>query len=165
MQQYASLIAPGGTVLDVACGSGRNARWLARQGWQVEAVDRDAAALGELRGLAGVQVLQADLEADPWPYAERRFAGIVVCRYLHRPLLPLLARALAPCGVLIYETFMQGQERIGRPRNPDYLLQPDELRRIYAGMLDILAFEQGECTLPVTAWLQRLCARLPEPWS
>lgn len=162
--KFAHLIPSGGEVLDLACGNGRSARWLARQGWSVLAVDRDTDALAGLHGQAGIRVLQADLETGCWPLAGRRFAAIVVCRYLHRPLLPLLAASLAEGGVLIYETFMQGQERLGRPRNPDFLLRPGELRLAYTGILDIVAFEQGEFAEPQAALLQRLCARkLTEP--
>ncbi len=158
MRKYAPLMAAGGTVLDLACGAGRNARWLAGQGWRVEAVDRDAAALAALRGVPGVSARQADLEAGPWPYSGVRFAGIVVCRYLHRPLLPLLAHGLAPGGVLIYETFMLGQERIGRPRNPDYLLRPGELLDVYGPMLRVVAYAEGVMEEPAPAVLQRICA-------
>ncbi len=163
--QHAPLIAPGGRVLDLACGSGRHAAWLARQGFQVEAVDRDAAALSALAGLANTHVLAADLEVGPWPYSGQLFDGIVVSRYLHRPLLPLLAAALAPGGVLIYETFMIGNERHGKPSNPDFLLQPDELLAAYAPLLKIVAFEQGEQLLPKPAVMQRICAvRDKETW-
>lgn len=146
-------------MLDLACGNGRNARWLAQQGWQVEAVDRDAEALAELRGLERIDAWQADLENAPWPFAGRVFDGIVVCRYLHRPLLPLLAECLAPDGVLIYETFMAGQEQLGRPRNPDFLLQPSELLQTYGAILTVVAFEQGLIESPKPVMLQRICAR------
>lgn len=145
-------------MLDLACGGGRNARWLARQGWQVEALDRDAAVLEGLQDTPGIRVRQHDVEGMPWPYPQTRFDAIVVCRYLHRPLLSLLVDSLAPGGVLVYETFMQGQERFGRPRNPDYLLRPGELRAAYAGRLAIVAFEQGEMREPEPAMLQRICA-------
>jgi len=156
---HAPLIRPGGSVLDLACGGGRNARWLAAQGWQVEAVDHDAAALAGLHGLTNLAARQADLENTPWPYPGRRFDGIVVCRYLHRPLLPLLAQSLAEGGVLIYETFMQGQEQFGRPSNPDFLLRPDELLQVFSATLRVIAFEQGGISEPNPAMLQRICAR------
>lgn len=159
LTSHASLIRPGGSVLDLACGGGRNACWLAAQGWQVEAVDRDAAALGGLLGLPNITPLQADLESAPWPYSGRRFDGIVVCRYLHRPLLPLLAEYLTDGGVLIYETFMQGQEQFGRPSNPDFLLMPDELLQVFSATLQVIAFEQGVISEPNPAMLQRICAR------
>ncbi|MDR2238869.1 MAG: class I SAM-dependent methyltransferase [Zoogloeaceae bacterium] len=158
VRRYAALLPAGGAVLDLACGAGRHARFLAGLGHAVEAVDRDAAALAGLAGLAGITARQADLENDPWPYADRRFAGIVVCNYLHRPLFPHLAAALAEGGVLIYETFMLGNERFGRPSNPDFLLRPDELLAAFGGALRTVAFEQGEVTQPKPALMQRLCA-------
>lgn len=124
----------------------------------MEAVDRDAAALSTLAGVFGVRTLQADLEVGNWPYPAQHFDGIVVCRYLHRPLLPLLAEGLTPGGVLIYETFMVGHARFGKPSNPDFLLQPNELLRVYAPLLHVLAFEQGEEYFPKPAVMQRICA-------
>lgn len=159
LTRHACLIRPGGNILDLACGNGRNARWLAQQGWQVEAVDRDAEVLAGLRGLERIDVRQENLEGGPWPFAGQAFDGIVVCRYLHRPLLPLLAEHLAPDGVLIYETFMAGQEQFGRPRNPDFLLQPGELLQTYGATLTVVAFEQGLVESPNPAMIQRICAR------
>ena len=141
-----------GPVLDVACGSGRNARWLAAQGLDVVGVDR------EPQVIAGVRFVRADLEAGrPWPFADERFAGIVVTNYLHRPLFPHLLAALAPEGVLIYETFMAGNERFGRPSNPEFLLRPGELLAVF-GDLQVVAFEQGRTVAPKPAMVQRLCA-------
>jgi len=157
--RHAPLIAAGGEVLDIACGSGRNARWLAAQGFRVTAVDRDANALAAMGGVPGITAVEADLENAPWPLPGRRFDGIVVCRYLHRPLLPVLAGSLTPGGILLYETFMQGQELIGRPRNPDFLLLPDELLQAFA-TLQTLAFEQGCFEEPDSAMMQRIFARL-----
>lgn len=156
--RFAPLIRSGGTVLDLACGSGRNARWLAQQGWSVEAVDRNAGALAEMQGINRVATQQADLEADPWPYPGRTFDGIIVCRYLHRPLFPQIATSLAEGGVLIYETFMIGQEQIGRPHNPEFLLRPNELLQVYEGILQVELFEQGCIAEPTPAFIQRICA-------
>jgi SAM-dependent methyltransferase len=165
VRRFAPLMAPGGTVLDVACGGGRHSRLLAAAGHGVEAVDRDAEALAGLASVRGVSVRRADLEDGPWPYAGRRFDGIVVCNYLHRPLFPLLADALADGGVLIYETFMLGNERFGRPSNPDFLLRPNELYEAFGSQLQVVAFEQGEVTQPKPAVVQRLCAvRGPGPF-
>lgn len=160
MTRHALLIAAGGQVLDLACGLGRNARWLAVQGWQVTALDRDAQALAGLHMLPGVHVLLADVEAAPWPFTEASFDGIVVCRYLHRPLLPRIAASLKPGGILIYETFMHGQQQYGRPTNPAFLLQDGELLKHFTGF-EIIAFEQGLLGDPEPAMLQRLCARRP----
>jgi SAM-dependent methyltransferase len=149
--RWAPLIARG-PVLDVACGSGRHARWLAARGLEVVAVDREAQAIG------GVRFVQADLEGGkPWPFAGERFGAIVVTNYLHRPLFPTLCAALAPGGILIYETFMTGNERFGRPSNPQYLLRPGELLEGF-GRLRVRAFEQGCVHLPKPAVVQRLCA-------
>ncbi|MBI2307504.1 MAG: methyltransferase domain-containing protein [Rhodocyclales bacterium] len=159
VRRFAPLIPAGGEVLDVACGGGRHTRLLAALGHHVEAVDRDPAALARLSGVAGVTVRVADLEHGAWPYAGRRFAGIVVTNYLHRALLPLIEGALADNAVLIYETFMLGNERFGRPSNPDFLLRPQELLQLaQAAGLRVLAYEEGEVAEPKPAVVQRLCA-------
>lgn len=149
--RWAPLI-PQGRVLDLACGGGRHARFFAEQGYAVLAVDR------EPQTIPGARFLQADLEdGSPWPLPGERFQGIVVANYLHRPLLPLLRDALAAGGVLLYETFMLGNERYGKPSNPAFLLRPGELWEAFAG-LQCIAFEQGTVALPKPARIQRLCA-------
>lgn len=162
VQRFAPLIARGGVALDLACGQGRHARLLAGLGHAVEAVDRDAAALAGLAGVPHVATRQSDLEGGPWPFAGRTFSAIVVCNYLHRPLFPLLVEALADGGVLIYETFMRGNERFGRPSNPEFLLRPNELLEAFGPascpQLVVVAFEQGEAAEPKQAVVQRLCA-------
>ena len=151
VERWAALI-PKGRVLDVACGAGRHSRFLLARGHEVVAVDREPLTL------AGVRFVRADLEdGSPWPLPGERFQGIVVANYLHRPLLPLLEESLAPGGILIYETFMQGNERYGKPSNPAFLLQPGELWRAFPG-LHVLAFEQGLAAQPKPAMIQRLCA-------
>lgn len=161
--RFAALIPPGARALDVACGGGRHARFLAARGVRVDAVDRDAEALAPLSAVSGIKPLCADLEGGaPWPYAGRRFDAVVVTNYLHRPLLPVLAEALAPGGLLIYETFMAGNARFGKPSNPDFLLAPHELLdwvRGWPGGATVLAFEQGEVAEPKPAMIQRICAR------
>jgi len=158
--RWAGLIAPGGAVLDLACGNGRHARLLATRGHPVLAVDRDREALAALAAVPGVEALAADLEdGSPWPIAARRFAGIVVVNYLHRRLIPLLAPALEEGGVLVYETFALGNERYGKPSNPHFLLRPDELLDAFRPTLSVVAFEQGRVTRPKPAMVQRLCAR------
>lgn len=158
VRRFAPRIAAGGSVLDVACGRGRHARYLATLGLQVTAVDIDAMALQSLHGIGGVQTLAADLEGAAWPFAGRRFDAIVVTRYLHRPLLLPMVDALAPDGVLIYETFAAGNERFGRPRNPEFLLQPGELLELARGRLRVLAFEDLYVELARPALMQRICA-------
>lgn len=160
IERWLPAIAPGGEILDLACGSGRHARMLAVTGRRVCAVDRDAAALGLLDGVNGVTVMQADLERAPWPLAGRRFDAIVVTNYLHRPLFPRIIDALAPQGLLIYETFARGNERFGKPSNPEFLLRPGELLEVVAGRLRVIAFEDMEVATPRPAMVQRICARL-----
>src|SRR3990172_1329179 len=157
VQRFAALIRAGGTVVDVACGSGRHTRLLRALGHTVVAVDRDASLLRSLEGDPAVQPLCADLETGAWPFAGRQFDGIVVTNYLHRPLFAHLRAALARGGVLIYETFAQGNERYGRPANPAFLLRRSELLQEAEG-LQIVAFEQGRVTHPRPAVVQRICA-------
>jgi SAM-dependent methyltransferase len=159
VNRFASLIPKGGDVLDLACGGGRHTRLLAGLGHRVEAVDRDTTRLGELAAMNCVQVRDADLESGGWPYEHRKFSGIVVANYLFRPRWPMLLAALADPGVLIYETFMIGNERYGKPSNPDFLLQPQELLDWAKNSgLSVLAFEEGHVDLPKPAMVQRLCA-------
>jgi len=160
------LIRSGGLVLDLAAGNGRHARLLIEHGFTVRAADRDVSALLTLAGPRW-EVRQVDLETGaPWPLGDG-YDGIVVTNYLHRPLLPAIANALAPEGILIYETFAAGNERLGRPRNPDFLLRPGELLQAFA-RLTVIAFEEGEVTAPRPAVVQRIAAvagpvrRLPE---
>ena len=137
-----------GPVLDVASGAGRHAKVFLQRNLPVVAVDRDA------QSIPGVRFVQADLEdGSPWPFAGERFGAIVVANYLHRPLLPVLKGALAEGGVLIYETFMLGNERYGRPSNPNFLLRPGELLAAFGG-LTVVAFEQGDTGKAV---VQRAC--------
>ena len=141
--RFTGLLPAGGNVLDLACGSGRHLRWLAAQGFGVTGVDRDSAAMAALATLLPeAELLHADLETAAWPLPGRRFDGVVVTNYLHRPLFPALLGALAERGVLIYETFAHGQQTIGRPARADFLLQPGELWRLCEG-LRVVAFEDG----------------------
>lgn len=161
--RFAGLIAPGGTVLDLACGHGRHARFLEAGDWRVMAVDRDAAALAGLAGHSGIEAVEANLESGAWPLGTRRFDGIVVANYLHRPLLPVLADSLEPGGVLVYETFARGNERFGRPSNPDFLLAPGELLELARGKLRVVAYEDLVVEAPRPSAVQRLCARREDP--
>ena len=156
--RWAHAIAPRGAALDLACGSGRHSRFLARLGFQVCAVDRDPRALDALGGVTGVTGRHADLENGAWPLDGLQFDGIVVTNYLHRPLFPRILDALAPDGVLIYETFAAGNERFGKPSNPEFLLQPGELLDVVRGRLRVVAFEELEVAPPRPACIQRICA-------
>jgi len=150
------LVRWGGLVLDLAAGGGRHTKLLLDRGYRVLAVDRDIAALAPLAG-PRCTVEQVDLEAGaPWPLGGG-YDGIIVANYLHRPLFTAIAGALAPCGVVIYETFALGNERFGRPSNLEFLLRPGELLDAFAP-LSVVAFEQGEVALPRPAVVQRIAA-------
>jgi cyclopropane fatty-acyl-phospholipid synthase-like methyltransferase len=155
--KYAPLINKKGRVLDLACGRGRHAIWLAKHDFQVDALDRDALMTSNMVGINNINVLTVDIETGDWPQLAQRYDGIVVSRYLYRPLLRTLAGILNPGGVLIYETFMTGNERYGRPSNPDFLLRPNELFETYSPLLNIVSFEQGEEEMPRPAFMQRIC--------
>ena len=156
--RWADRVPPRGRILDVACGKGRHARLFAERGHPVEAVDRDPALVAELAGIPNITTRCADLEGDPWPYEGESFAGIIATNYLHRALFPHILAALAPDGVLIYETFAAGNERYGRPSNPDFLLQPGELLDVVRGRLRVVAYEDLFVTDPRPAMVQRICA-------
>ena len=162
MLRCAHLVPAGGAVLDLAAGAGRHARLFCGRGHPVLALDRDLTLLAPLAGATpGLTLLEADLEAEPWPLAERRFAGVVVTNYLHRPILPQIVAAVAAGGALIYETFAQGNERFGRPHNPDFLLAPGELLEAVRGELTVLLYEHGYCERPRPALRQRIAAIRP----
>ncbi len=157
--RFAPLVAIGGRVLDLACGGGRHGRLFLESGHPVTFLDRDLSGVADLRGDDRAELIEADIENGPWLLAGRPFGGIVVTNYLWRPLFPQIAAALAPGGVLIYETFMRGNERFGKPSNPDFLLRPDELFDwCREAGLTVRAFEQGEETNAVR---QRICAVKP----
>lgn len=146
-------------MLDLACGSGRHARLLAGLGYAVSAVDRNFEAILKLSAVPGINAEQLDLEGDEWPLTGQQFAGIIVTNYLWRPRLPDVLALLAPGGVLIYETFMLGNEAYGKPSSPDFLLRPGELREVAsaAGWREI-AFEEGYTASPKPAMRQAICA-------
>ena len=155
--RWAGQIRPGGTVLDLACGGGRHSRFLAAQGFHVCAVDHNKQALQGLHD-RGITTVLADLESDPWPLQKSNFDGVVVTNYLHRALFPHILAALASAGVLIYETFAVGNERFGKPSNPDFLLRRGELLEVARSRLHVIAYEDVEVTAPKPAIVQRICA-------
>jgi SAM-dependent methyltransferase len=159
--RFAGEIEPGGRVLDLACGSGRHSIFLLRRGHAVTACDIDVSAVADLGGEAGMEITAADLENDAWPFADRRFTAVVVANYLHRPLFPHILAALAPGGLLLYETFAAGNERFGRPRNPAHLLKRGELLSGILAGLTIIAYEDLTIGEPESAAVQRVCARKP----
>ncbi|SEI97455.1 class I SAM-dependent methyltransferase [Paraburkholderia diazotrophica] len=159
VKRWAHLVEGGGAVLDVASGAGRHARFFASRGHFVTAIDRDQVALATMDGMSGITTLAADIENGPWPLAaDARFAAVVATNYLHRPLFPRLLDALAPAGVLIYETFAQGNETVGKPSNPAFLLAPGELLDAVRGQLRVVAFQDGFLAEPRPAYIQRICA-------
>ena len=155
---HLDLLPAAGLAVDVACGTGRHTRLLLERGYRVVAVDRDVSGLADLVSPA-LTVIATDLEdGTPWPFAAMRFQAVVVSNYLHRPLLPALVAAVAPGGVLVYETFAAGNERFGRPSNPDFLLRPGELLDAVAGRLRVLAYEDLIVDRPKRAAVQRIVA-------
>ncbi|WBY02715.1 class I SAM-dependent methyltransferase [Ramlibacter tataouinensis] len=154
IRRWSHLLPAGGTVLDVACGAGRHMRWLARLGHAVTGVDRDPDALGAAAAFG--RAVQADIENGPWPFAGQAFDGVVVTNYLWRPLWPTLLGALAPDGVLLYETFAEGQAAIGKPSRPEFLLRHGELLQL-CRELRIVAYEDGFLDAPPRL-VQRIAA-------
>lgn len=161
--EWSKQLAPDTQILDIAAGGGRHALWLTSLGHEVTAIDRDTSALEEAWRGAGsptnLRILQADLEDDPWPLPGQHFGAVVVVNYLWRALLPTLFAAIAPGGLLLYETFGVGNERYGRPRNPDYLLREGELQAATPSDFEILECAHGPVGAPPTAVRQRLLAK------
>lgn len=162
VRRFAPLVRAGGRVLDLACGGGRHTRLFVQRGCAVLAVDRAPELDPDLRAHAAVVVRVADLEQGDWPFAGERFDAVVVTNYLHRPLFPHLRDALAPAGVLLYETFAAGNAAFGKPSNPAFLLEPGELLAAFGGALRVIAFEDGYEAAPRPAMVQRLAARRPD---
>jgi len=157
LQRWSHLVPPDAPVLDVACGAGRHMRWFAGRGHAVTGVDRSPEAIEAVAGWG--EAVLADIENGPWPFAGRQFGAVVVTNYLWRPLLPAIVQALAPAGVLLYETFAAGNETVGKPSRPDFLLQPGELLTACAD-LRIVAYEDGFLEAP-DRFVQRIAAIRP----
>ena len=155
--QWAGLVAPAAAVLDLAAGRGRHSLFFAERAHPVTAVDRDVRSLPHH---ANIEPLQADLEdGSPWPLGDRRFGAVVVTNYLHRPLMPQLLESVAPSGVLLYQTFMEGNERFGKPSRPEFLLKDGELLELVRGKLSVIAYEARLISEPAMAMVQRIAAR------
>lgn len=158
VQRFAHLLPPQAQVLDLACGRGRHAAYLAQLGHQVTGVDRDTQALAQLP--AAVTALHADIENSPWPLSGQQFDAVVVTHYLWRPVWPQILASVRAGGVLIYETFGQGNERYGKPSRPDFLLAPGELLQVCADW-HIVAYEHGLRPQPDRV-VQRIAAIRPD---
>jgi len=155
VQRWSYLLAPQTNVLDLACGGGRHLAWFAARGHPVCGVDIDTSAAA--MAVPQAELLQADIESGPWPLAGRRFGAVVVCNYLWRPLFPQVLECIAPGGLLLYETFAVGQEQLGRPRRPEFLLRPGELLEVCKD-LQVVAYESGQTGTPARI-VQRIAAR------
>jgi len=159
--RFAPLIPPAALVLDLACGSGRHTRLFAERGCRVVAVDREPRLDAALQAQPGIELRTVDLEQGSWPLAGEHYDAIVVANYLHRPLYPYLLEALAPGGMLLYETFAMGNAAFGKPSNPAFLLAPRELLDAFGSALRVIAFEDGYQEVPRPAMVQRIAAVMP----
>lgn len=158
VKRFAHLIPKSGLVLDLACGSGRHARYLANLDLSVTAVDQDIRLIKSVHS-AQITPEQWDLELEAWPLEGRLFDGIVVTNYLYRPHLDRLPQMLNSGGVLIYETFAQGNEAFGKPSNPNFLLKTGELLALTVRHgLKVIAYEDIYQDSPKPAMMQRICA-------
>ncbi len=154
---WAGLVPAGAAVLDVAAGRGRHALYFAGRGHHATALDRD---VSRIDAAAEIEIVQADLEdGSPWPLPGRKFGAVIVTNYLHRLLLPVLIDAIEPGGVLLYETFMEGNERFGKPSRPDFLLKDGELLELVRGKFSVVAYEARLISEPKMAMIQRIAAR------
>jgi SAM-dependent methyltransferase len=159
VRRWTHLAPRGGTVLDVACGHGRHMRWFLAQGYKVTGVDRSEDAIAAVAQLG--EAVQADIENGPWPFTGRTFDCVVVTNYLWRALMPTIVQSVAPGGLLLYETFATGNETVGKPSRPDFLLQPGELLRACVD-LRVVAYEDGFLEEP-QRFAQRIAAVRPAP--
>lgn len=161
VQRWSHLATANAQVLDVACGNGRHMKWFAKLGCKATGIDRSAEAIAAA-GQFGAAI-QADIENGPWPLVTegqpQAFDVVVVTNYLWRPLFATLLQSLAPGGLLLYETFASGNETVGKPSRPDFLLQPGELLQLCQG-LHIVAFEDGFLPRP-ERFVQRIAAFKP----
>jgi len=152
--RWSHLLPKGGDVLDLACGHGRHMRHFAALGHPVTGVDRNPEAVAAVSPMG--EAICADIENGPWPLQGRTFSGVVVTNYLWRPLWPQILASLATNGVLIYETFSAGNETVGKPSRPDFLLSPAELLSVCQD-LRVVAFEEGFSEEPAR-FVQRIVA-------
>ena len=153
-----------GPVLDLASGNGRNGVFLAQKGLQVTCCDRSQKVLEQAEEIAAasgakIQVWQVDLEReDGNPLPEDAYGAILVFRYLHRPLIPFIRKALRDRGLLLYETFTVEQRQFGKPQNPGFLLKPGELLRMFEDW-EIIYYFEGIKANPTRAVAQLVCRK------
>nr|WP_233210207.1 class I SAM-dependent methyltransferase [Comamonas sp. 26] len=155
--RFAHLLRPQGTVLDLACGMGRHTRYFFEANHALTSVDKSQEATQSIADIA--ETITADIENGPWPLADRSFDGVVITNYLWRPLWPQILASVKPGGVLLYETFGQGNEAYGKPSRPDFLLVSGELLQVCAGW-SIVAYEHGVLYQPDRV-VQRIAAIKP----
>ncbi|MCW9034594.1 MAG: class I SAM-dependent methyltransferase [Rhodospirillales bacterium] len=160
IQRFVPLIPLGGTVLDLACGGGRNSRYLLAKGYKVVAVDRNTEAISDLSDHPNIEIITADLEdGSPWPFKGCAFEGVVTTNYLYRPLFQTLVASLKLEGLFLYETFANGNQEFRKPRNPDHLLKAGELLELSEERLHVVAYEHGlKENQPLPGVVQRICA-------
>ena len=162
VERFSDDITAGGSVLDLACGGGRHGRHFLAKGHPVTFLDKNIAAIADLAKYPSADIIEADLEGEAgWPLKGRHFDGVVVTNYLWRPLLQQIVAAVAPGGILLYETFAEGNEAFGRPRNPDFLLRPGELLEAVRGHLEVVAYGQCQQAEPQPRVIQHIAARRP----
>ncbi len=157
--EHADLLEPNSEILDVACGSGRHSLYLHSQGHRITALDIDLSAMRQNEQSTDVILIEADIENNPWPLSDHQFDAVIITNYLWRPLFPIILKSVRAGGLLIYETFMQGNEEYGRPSNSNFLLKPNELQEITKKNFDMVDFFQGFTKLPKPALKQSIVAR------
>lgn len=168
VERFLSGVREGGDVLDVACGSGRHLRLALERGYRVTGIDRDVSRLDDIAGRRDVSLIEADLEPGaPFPLRDMRYDGVIVANYLWRDILSDIAGCVADDGILVYETFAVGQEKYGKPSNPDFLLRPNELLEAVIPRLTVIAYENGLAeTAHGPGVVQRIAACGPaHPWT
>ena len=160
--RFYSGIKRDGHVLDIACGAGRHFALGLSRGMRLTGIDRDLSKAAHFSGTPNVQLIEADLESGgSLPFFTTTYDGVIVTNYLWRPILADIVAAVAPDGILIYETFGLGQEKYGRPSNPEFLLRPGELIAAVAGRLQIVAYEHATLHTPHRI-VQRIAAVGPD---
>ena len=158
IRKYSSLIPKERPILDVACGNGRHSFYMQNLGYEVVAVDKDLTAINANQFQSDISIIEADLERQLWPFSQQIFSGVIVVNYLWRPLFQSILDSVAPGGVLLYDTFGQGNEKFGRPRNPDFLLAPEELKNLCRNKFDIIDYFHGVTKSPAPAIRQSIAA-------